>query len=234
MTFERPLNWKKKVDDPFYNSVADKSLQITFLGKEMTARSGEERKQGKLYWIGENPAVDPVITREVEGKIQVLLITRPKDGKLAFPGGFINQEIFQEGEKAEVLTANAELDEETLLVDKNGNKITFSASDKTHEGKLLTEDPRNDDVSKITTAIFHKHFTGEDAFKLGFRQKTEEEKGNKEYSETVVPPAWYNIVVENGVIMLEDDKTGEKIKLEELNAGHGKLLANLIKQKNLL
>jgi hypothetical protein len=42
------------------------------------------KEKGKLYWLGENPASDAVITRGVAGGgTQILLITRAKDGKLA-------------------------------------------------------------------------------------------------------------------------------------------------------
>jgi len=186
------------------------------------------KEKGKLYWLGENPASDAVITRGVAGGgTQILLITRAKDGKLALVGGFIEAKRFNDKDGGELKTANAELDEETLLVDKDGNKISFVESDKTHQGRQLVKDPRNDEISYITTSVFHKHFPAEEGDQLKFRPLTEAEKLKPEFNEDT-KPAWYELVSIDGNISVKSS-TGEIVALKDLYASHGDILDNLIK-----
>ena len=110
------------------------------------------RGRGLLGKWGRNQAGDPLVTRfdPVTGRLQVLVIERSDSGRLALPGGMVD-----EGE-AITTTVSRELAEET------GAHIRFEETQILFAG--VVDDPRNTDHAWMETTVLHQHLkAGDDA-----------------------------------------------------------------------
>jgi len=131
-------------------------IPLNPLGRTGLAGSGE------LWYWGENEAADLYLTREnpVTGKIEYLSVRRADNGKFCSPGGFVDP-------KEEALaTAIREAGEEAHAL---GN---FRDAELIYDGPV--DDPRNTDNAWITSKVFWKHLTPEEAAALDLRPDNKE------------------------------------------------------------
>lgn len=204
--------------------------------KEIMRRPINPENVFKMFWKDENPAMDSLVTREIDGEVEVLLITRP-DGKVAFPGGFINSERFNDFDGGELATANAKIFEETGLVESKEKKlpVTFMSADLS-ENRSPVNDPRADDQSLITTKVAHKHFGGEEAkdlYILNSSELTDEGGGDKFLKETE-KIAWYKISFKEGKVYLQERSQNNQLPefpISDLYANHGEILSTEVLNK---
>ena len=116
----------------------------------------------KLYYLGENPAVDIInFIPSADGKsYDILLISRggvTNHNRLALIGGFIDSftkrgELFQAKESPEEAAAR-ELEEETLLKVSPNNLLLVGYYN--HKNR----DPRNDESSFVSSTVFAHFWT---------------------------------------------------------------------------
>ena len=116
------------------------------------------RGRGMLDKWGPTEAADPVITRHnpLTGRLEVLLITRGDNGKLAFPGG-----KNEEGEPS-YATAGREAVEEAGI--KN-IVLDFAGAELVYSGYI--DDDRNTDNAWMESSAYHMHLTPEQAAAVG-------------------------------------------------------------------
>jgi ADP-ribose pyrophosphatase len=115
------------------------------------------RGRGLLGKWGRNQAGDPLVTRfdPSTGQLQVLVIERSDSGRLALPGGMVD-----EGE-AITTTVSRELAEET------GAHIRFEETQILFAG--VVDDPRNTDHAWMETTVLHQHLTADQSQALALQ-----------------------------------------------------------------
>ena len=150
--------------DKFKNWMLGNPIVYNIIDKYNTDKAKEtpiEPTKSKLRYVGKNPAVDSLVTREVDGETQVLLIKRGdyavEGNKWALPGGFIDTdaqrgEVWTEGKETTLEAAVRELKEET------GLDFTGRPSDDYTLGPLgvrdtQTRDPRNSDKAWVEARL---------------------------------------------------------------------------------
>lgn len=105
--------------------------------------------RGLLGKWGPNFAADPIITRTINDKNELLVIVRKDTKEYALPGGMVDKD-----EKMS-LTATRELKEEA------GIDVDMSLAKEVYKGYV--DDPRNTDNAWMETSAYHIHLTNEQA-----------------------------------------------------------------------
>lgn len=167
--------------------------QSTGLPRNPRGRTGITG-QGLLGRVGENTAADPILLREHDGSLEVLLIKRRSpagDGQWALPGGMVEpgdtvsrtllKECIEETLAAtEILTSSAKevaIEQLRQLLDFENKGVAIYSG--------YVDDPRNTDISWIVTNAFTRLLTigdliamnltfgafraGDDAAQVGWR-----------------------------------------------------------------
>jgi len=104
--------------------------------------------RGLLGRWGPNAAADPILTRESRaGELELLVIVRRDNGRLALPGGM------RDLDEPALAAARRELHEET------GLDLELEEGGKVFDG-VVAGDWRNTDNAWISTTAFHRHLGG--------------------------------------------------------------------------
>ncbi len=154
------------------------------------------KNRGELGKYGPNQAVDPIVTRinPATGKLEVLLIRRKDNNKIAFPGGMV--ERFRIAEKAyseDAMGATLrELKEETGIVLDSQD---IESSSVVYEGYV--DDFRNTDNAWMETKARHFHVA----------DPARAQKLIPQAADDAIEAKWYPVE-----------------EIPELNASHGEIL----------
>ena len=106
--------------------------------------------RGLLGRWGRNLAGDPMVTRVNPDtrQLELLVIQRKDSGKVALPGGMVD-----EGEAIAATTARELLEETGAEIDFKNATILFAG---------VVDDPRNTDNSWMETTVLHKHLSADE------------------------------------------------------------------------
>lgn len=102
--------------------------------------------RGDLWNWGPNHAADPILTRENDNVIEILLIRRDDNNQYALPGGMVDP-----SDESSLTAAARELHEEA-----NIPNVTFSPDDITYKG--VVDDRRSTDNAWVETVAVWKHY----------------------------------------------------------------------------